>query len=452
MRFECRSSLNHAAATVFDWHSRPGAFERLSPPWETVRLLAPHPGVIEGSLARFAMRLGPIPFVWEARHSEIAPGRQFVDTMERGPFAAWRHRHVFESTGANTSTLSDEIEYQLPMAPFSGLAADHVRHQLARTFRYRHDVTVADLDLHGSHSRGPLTVAITGASGLVGRTLSAMLTTGGHVVVPLVRRAPKPGERQWTPGAVDPRPFAGVDAVVHLAGESIAEGRWSVARQAEIRKSRSVGTATLAASLVAADPRPMALVCASAVGFYGDRGDQVLGEDDRRGTGFLADVAADWEAATAPASQANIRTITARFGIILSPRGGALGRMLLPFQLGVGGRLGSGRQWMSWISIDDCAGALVHLLGSTVAGPVNVVAPDPVTNASFTTTLGAVVGRPTICSVPAPVLRLALGGIADEGLLASQRAVPTRLTTDGYRFRHATLESALRHVLGRNVR
>lgn len=449
MRFERRSVLPHSAERVFRWHGRPGAFARLVPPWEQVRLCGPHPGLVEGSEAQFELRIGPVPVTWVARHTEVVADRQFVDTMIRGPFASWRHLHRFEPLAGTESALVDTIDYALPFPPCSRIAAPAVRGQLARTFRYRHAVTAGDLALHNRLPTQPLTVAITGASGFIGRTLSAMLTTGGHSVIPLVRRRPGTSERQWNPaGPVDPATFQGVDVVVHLAGESIADGRWSPARQAEIRRSRAMGTAAIAAGMKAAAPGPRLLISASAVGFYGDRGETLLDESASAGTGFFPDVVAAWEAATDGLEAARIRVINTRFGIVLSPGGGALAKMLLPFRLGLGGRLGHGRQWMSWISIDDCAGALVHLIHSGIRGPVNLVAPEPVTNATFTSTLGNLLQRPAVAWVPAPALRLLVGGLADEGLLASTRVTPTKLVADGYQFRHPTLAAGLGHVLG----
>lgn len=450
MRFERRTALPHSADQVYRWHTAPGAFERLCPPWQRLRLVEPHPGVHEGSRAVFDLRVGPAWVRWVARHTDIIADRQFVDVMERGPFASWRHRHAFEPNGAAESTLIDEIEFSLPLAPLSNPALGQIDRDLARTFRYRHDTTAADLALHASFpTEPPLKVAITGASGLIGHTLAAMLRTGGHTVVPMVRREPGPGERRWDPKHADPAAFEGIDAVVHLAGENIAGGRWSAARQAEIRRSRAAGTTSVATAIKQASNGPRILISASAIGFYGDRGDALLDETAPGGSGFLADVVREWEGATAVLDGTGVRVVLTRFAPVLTPAGGALGKMLPPFRLGLGGPMGTGRQWMSWISIDDCAGALIHLLHSTAAGPVNLVAPEPVTNATFASTLGRVLRRPAVLPVPAPLLRVALGRLADEGLLASTRVSPALLTADGYRFRHPTLEGALRHLLGR---
>jgi hypothetical protein len=293
-------------------------------------------------------------------------------------------------------------------------------------------------------------IAITGSRGLLGSALVPALSKAGHDVVRLVRGAPAGGEVAWSTAAgVDPARLAGVDAVVHLAGESIAT-RWTAARKRRIRDSRVQGTRALAESLAAARPRPGTLVCASAIGYYGSRGDERLTEDSPAGRGFLADVCREWEAAAEPAARAGVRVVHLRFGVILSPAGGALARMLPPFRLGLGGVVGSGRQTMSWIAIDDAAGAVQHALAhEPMRGPANAVSPSPVTNAEFTRALGRVLRRPAIFPLPAFAARLLFGEMADELLLSSARVEPARLAAAGYAFRHPDLEGALRHLLGR---
>lgn len=273
-------------------------------------------------------------------------------------------------------------------------------------------------------------------------------------VTPLVRRTPGPGEIGWDPerGRLMPGDLEGVDGVVHLAGENIGT-RWSAARKARIRSSRVEGTRLLSQTLARMGRRPDVLVSASAVGIYGDRGEETLAENSLPGdasTDFLAAVGREWEAAADPARAAGIRVVHPRFGLVLSPAGGALKKMLLPFKLGLGGRLGSGDQWMSWISIDDAVGAISHVLDTgSFSGPVNLVAPEPVRNRDFTRVLGRVLSRPAPFAIPAAALRLVLGEMADATLLASVRVLPKRLLASGYRFEHPDLETALRHVLRR---
>jgi hypothetical protein len=238
--------------------------------------------------------------------------------------------------------------------------------------------------------------------------------------------------------------------VVHLAGENIASGRWTSRRKAEIRRSRVEGTRRLCESLARLARPPKVLVSASAIGFYGDRRDEILREDTPPGTDFLAGVCREWEAATEAASRAGVRVVQVRFGVILSPAGGALKQMLLPFKLGMGGRIGNGAQFMSWITLDDAVGATNHaLITGSLVGPVNAVAPAPVTNSEFTRTLARVLRRPALAPIPAFAARLAFGELADALLLSSARVIPTKLEGSGYRFRHPELESALKHLLGR---
>jgi uncharacterized protein (TIGR01777 family) len=299
-------------------------------------------------------------------------------------------------------------------------------------------------------------VAVTGASGLIGSALARFLSNDGHRVILLVRGAAGGGEDpsrvHWDPGTgvEDAAQLEGLDAVVHLAGENIASGRWSAARKAEIRRSRVDGTRRLAESLARLSNPPKVLVCASAIGFYGDRGDERLDEKSAAGSGFLPDLCREWEAASEPAAAAGLRVVHLRFGVVLTPAGGALKQMLPPFQFGVGGKVGNGSQFMSWISLDDAVGSILHTLRTdSLAGAVNSVAPAPVTNAEFTRVLARVLGRPAIFPVPGFAARLVFGELADALLLGSARVIPARLDESGYRFQHPELEGALRSLLGR---
>jgi uncharacterized protein (TIGR01777 family) len=297
-------------------------------------------------------------------------------------------------------------------------------------------------------------IAITGADGFIGRPLVARLAAAGHDVRRLVRRAPRgPDEIAWDPvaGTIDRAALAGVDAVVHLAGASIAAGRWTAARRALLRESRTGPTRLLAETLAGLSPRPRVLVSASATGLYGDRGEEWLDEASSPGTGFLAEVARAWEGAAAPAARAGIRVAHPRTGLVLAPHGGALAAMLPLFRLGLGGPLGSGQQWWSWIALEDAVGALVHALGhEDVRGPFNVVAPAPVRCAAFARALGAALRRPALLPAPAFALRLVLGADqADELLLAGQRLRPAVLERTGFAFAAPDLGPALAAMLPR---
>ena len=291
---------------------------------------------------------------------------------------------------------------------------------------------------------------VSGATGLVGTALGERAGRD-HEIVRLVRSAPAgAAEYRWDPlaGSVDPAALAGVEGIVHLAGETVA-GRWTESKKQRIRDSRVLGTRALAAAAAAADPRPRVMVCASAIGFYGDRGDERLTEESPPGEGFLAQVVQEWEAAAEPAHAAGIRVVHLRFGIVQSAKGGALRTQLPLFRLGLGGRVGGGRQYVSWVAIDDVVRAIEHALGSErLSGPANVTAPGPVTNAEYARTLGRVLNRPALLPAPAPAVRVALGEFAGE-VLDGQRVLPARLAADGFGFAHPELEGALRHVLGR---
>lgn len=294
-------------------------------------------------------------------------------------------------------------------------------------------------------------ILVSGSHGLVGKALISSLTSDGHQIIRLVRN--KPGgaaEIEWHPneGRIDAGGLEGLDAVVHLAGESIASGRWSDEKKRAIRDSRVKGTALLSDALARLSSPPSVLVSASAIGYYGDRGDEVLTETSAPGKDFLSSVCVEWEQATKPAVEKGIRTVHARFGIILDANEGALAKMLMPFRMGIGGRIGSGKQWMSWIAIEDVVNGLKSVMASNASGPVNFVAPNPVTNAEFTKTLGRVLSKPTLFPVPAFGARLAFGEMADALLLSSQRVKPGVLE----QFDWPTLEAALRHLLNADKR
>jgi uncharacterized protein (TIGR01777 family) len=297
-------------------------------------------------------------------------------------------------------------------------------------------------------------VLVAGSRGLIGSALVRFLVEGGHLVTRLVRGPARPGgtEIPWGPteGKLDPGMLEGHDAVVHLAGENLTAGRWTPKRKARIFNSRVRGTRLLAETLAGLAPPPKVMVCASAIGYYGDRGEEVLTEESSLGRGFLAELCREWEAASVPAAEKGVRVVRLRTGIVLSPAGGALKKMLLPFRLGLGGRLGSGQQYMSWIALDDVLAVILRALtDDSLAGPVNAVAPNAVTNREFTRTLGRVLMRPTIFPVPAFALRTIFGEMADETLLASNRVQPAKLLTHGFAFNYPELEGALRHVLGK---
>lgn len=293
-------------------------------------------------------------------------------------------------------------------------------------------------------------IIVSGSSGLVGSALVARLKQDGHEVIALVRRPPRQGEIEWDPaaGELDAKSLEGADAVVHLAGDNIAAGRWTQRKKQRIRDSRVDGTRLLSEALAQLDSPPKVLAVASATGFYGDRGEMQLDEESAAGSGFLADVCREWEAASEAAEQKGVRVLHLRFGAVLSKQGGALGKMLPAFKMGVAGHIGNGHQYMSWIDIDDLVGAISFLLGrDDISGNINLVSPHPVSNSEFTHTLGHVLHRPAFLPLPAIAARLAFGEMAEHVLLASAKVKPSRLLAVGYQFQYPDLEQSLNHQL-----
>jgi uncharacterized protein (TIGR01777 family) len=349
--------------------------------------------------------------------------------------------------------LEDKVEYRLPVGPLGQrVAGKQVSQRLERMFKYRHRLTEMDLEMHQPYLNRPrMDVLMSGASGLVGTALEAMLTTGGHRVRRLVRRSPRTADEfRWNSetGSIDPRAVEGADAVIHLAGESIASGRWNRERKARVLNSRVYGTRHLADAIRRAEHKPRALLSASAIGIYGAQSTGSRDEDSPLGDDYLATVCRRWEQEAEYLT--GTRVVRMRFGVILSPKGGALSKMLLPFQMGLGGRLGNGQQWMSWISLDDVLRAVHHaLMEESCQGALNFVAPNPVTNSEFTRVLGRVLRRPTVAHLPAPIVRGIFGEMGEALLLGGQQVEPRKLTESGFNFCFPHLETALRHQLGR---
>jgi hypothetical protein len=465
-----RSVVDADVRDAFAWHERAGAFERLTPPFAPARLARAEGGIRDGGIAEIKIPAGPITLTWLARHEGFDPPRRFVDVQQRGPFAYWRHEHVFDETPAGPGepprfAMDDRIRYRLPLGPLGALGAGIARAKLDAMFRYRHHTLARDLADHAAFASEPRrTVLITGASGTIGRALAGFLSTGGHAVRTLVRdRAAadaSEGRFFWSPtaGELDPAALVGVDAVVHLAGEPVFAWRWSASKKRRIAESRGLGTALVARSLARraseSDDRP-ALISASAVGYYGSqrRGDNAedsLDESSPRGMGFLADVCERWEASTRPAAEAGLRVAIARVGVVFTPAGGALKLMLPAHLAGAGGPIGSGRQRLPWISIDDAVRALhVMVMRDDMAGAFNLCAPSPPTQREVSRTVAHVLRRPAFVKTPAFAVRALMGELADEALLASMPTEPRRLLDAGFAFRDAALEPALRRLLGR---
>jgi uncharacterized protein (TIGR01777 family) len=412
-------------------------------------------GITDGSRVTLGIHIGPLCLRWVSEHCDFHEDHQFRDIQVSGPFALWDHTHRIEPDGPAACYLEDHIKYDLPLSSLAhGLAGPFLRRKLNRLFAYRHRITQFDIAAHTAYKKAhPMNILVSGSHGLVGSALVPFLTTGGHQVTRLSRSTTAAeSPLQWDPEAnrIPTPALDGFDAVVHLAGENIASGRWSLEKKAKIRDSRVKGTRLLCEALAQLANPPKVLVSASAIGFYGDCGDRVVTEGSRPGTDFLAQVCRDWETATEPARARGIRVVNLRIGMVLSPAGGALAKMLTPFRMGAGGILGAGRQYVSWIALDDVLGAIHHaLITESLRGPVNAVAPQPMTNRQFTKTLGLVLGRPTLFPLPAFVARTMFGEMADHLLLASTRVEPKQLQSTGYTFAYPKLEDALRHLLGK---
>jgi uncharacterized protein (TIGR01777 family) len=457
MRLTFRTELpDHSPERVFDWHERPGALERLTPPWGDVEVLHRSGGIEDGGLVSLRVKRGPTSFRWDLQHRDYEYGRRFRDEQVNGPLRSWVHTHTFEPREGGGTVAQDEIDVEPPLgAAGAALGPGFIKRELERLFRFRYRRLFSDLARHARfEGERRLKVAITGPSGLVGSSLKHFLTTGGHEVVSMVRDSRKLDADSifWNPaaGVLDPADLVGVDAVVHLAGTSIASGRWTEARKRAIKQSRVRGTELLSRTLAGMRDGPRVLISASAVGFYGDQGERTITEAAPSGRGFLAEVCRAWEGATRPAERAGLRVVNLRMGLVLAARGGAVGQMLLPFKLGAGGRLGSGKQYMSWIDLDDVTGLILHALyDGNLEGPVNATAEHPVTNAVFTSALGRVLGRPTVVPVPAIAVRAAFGELGQEALLWGQRAVPQKAIDAGFEFFHQGVEDSLRFQLGR---
>jgi uncharacterized protein len=460
---------------LFAWHIREGAFERLNPPWQQFKVIERKGNIQSNGTVKIRMKIAcPIHTTWLIKHSDYIEGKQFKDSQIKGLFSSWTHTHLFNSLELSSCILDDHIEYSLPGGTLSEIIASPlINKKLNQMFDYRHRLTREDLHTHAAVNkiRGndrPMTIGITGSSGFLGSSLIPFLTTGGHRVIRFMRHRPTDDDKldlknvkliQWNPYS---SPYVDVsslndnnhqiDAVVNLAGENIF-GRWTKKKRKRIFDSRVNTTRSLCKLLSSLDKPPKVLVSASATGYYGDRGDEMLTEESQSSIGFLSDVCRNWEEATQIANESGIRVVNLRTGIVLSSSGGMLSKILPLFKVGLGGRIGKGNQYMSWIGLDDLLGLVLHTIADeSISGPVNAVSPNPITNADFTTTLGKVLSRPTIFSIPESIIKLALGEeLSHAAILSSTRVIPERLIKTRYQFRFPYLESVLQHTLGKSV-
>jgi len=489
--FDARVYLHHSPERVFRWHERDGAFERLNPPWLDVRCVERTGGIRDGSRVVLLVKKGPISIPWVLGHKDYVRDHQFVDFQIAGPFDYWQQRHevVLDSNAGSGSSsdlsisndcrnhclLVDHAEFRLPMGIAGSIfGGGLIKADLTRLFRYRHALMRRDLALQERYGKRPLKILVSGGSGLIGAQLIPFLTTQGHTVVQLVR---EPGSNDLSSGASllntagessgalqkivwDPIGKAisvelpnDLDGAVHLGGHNVASGMWTPGVKRAIEDSRVQSTSYLVELFKGMKKPPPVFVCASAMDFYGDRGSEPVTEDSAGGVGFLADVCSRWEAAANEAAAINggpgIRVVNLRISGVLSPKGGVLGKLLPVFQACGGGPIGDGKQYFSWISMDDMIGCIYHaLVEESVRGPLNAVAPDCVTNADFGRTLGRVLRRPAVFPLPQTAVQVVFGEMGDALLLASRRLLPQKLKQTGYQFLDPELGEALKYMLG----
>ena len=480
--FSLSSEFNCTVETLFAYHEQAGAIDRLIPPWEPAKVASSNDSLQVGSIVEVDNWLGPLKQRWIAEHTALIRNELFVDQLNQSPFAKWIHSHRFKAISANRSSLSDEVDFELPLAPLSRIALPWAKDKLHAMFQFRHQITADDIAFGQSllpdlYRSTPKRIGISGASGLIGRRTVALARALGIDVVRLERTnksAPARWPRgvqsvsltDWTKGTHNKSAVENLDAWIHLGGVGIADRRWNSETKQAIRQSRTQSTSQMVSLLHQLEAPPKCFVCASGVGAFGNRNDEILSEHSsiepaHTGDDFLADVAREWEETAkryadplthrSEKSQESepLRVAIARFGMVLHPRDGALSKLLLPFKLGLGGPVGSGKQYWPWVHIDDAASILLHLaIKPNCQGIYHVTAPDVLTNKEFSKTLGRVLHRPAILPAPSAAMRLLLGEMADSLLLSSVRATSDRLIESGYRFRFPKLDSALRNLLG----
>ncbi len=454
--FETTTRIDADPKEVYDWHLRPGAFARLSPPWERARVIEDVPFDKDARMSVIRMQKGPFSFMWHSLLWEFMDGQSFTDEQLEGPFSKWRHHHQFLPDGEGGTIIKDSVEYKPPLESIGRpLLGWYFRSTLERLFRHRARRLENDFALHrGVKDQGPKRVIVSGASGVVGAQLTAFLQTGGHEVTRLVRRSAEPcsGEIEWDParGRLEAEDLEGADTVIHLSGENLTNSRWSESKKEAIYNSRVDSTRLIAEKMASLKDPPGTLITASAVGYYGPcASDVTCGEDREAGDDFLARVCRDWENAAGPAEEAGVKVIKLRLGVALSSSGGALAQMVPLFRLGMGAAAGHGRQVISWVSLDDVIGAIHHALFSeSLSGPVNVVSPNPVTNEEFSRTLARVMKKPLFLRVPPAAIRAVYGEMGQTLLLAGAKVTPRALLDSGYTFIHPHLEQGIRDELG----
>lgn len=448
------SKINAPVETVFSWHAGKGAISRLTPPWAPLKMISRKgDGIQKGVKVTFRLNLFKIPMAWEAEHIDYQENKVFKDRQTKGPFSKWEHTHSFTGDGKENSIMEDKVEFKLPFGllsrPFYGFA----KKEFKRMFDYRHRVLKYDLEHHVDKTKKKK-ILISGASGTIGSALVPFLRTCGHEVIRLVRKKENllDDEIFWDPynGVLDLEKAGPFDAVINLNGIDISRGRWTKSQKKKIIDSRIIPTRLLVKKMADLDSKPDVFISSSAIGFYGEGKNKILSETADMGDSFISKVCKQWEDASMDAQKVGIRTIQLRIGVVLTPAGGALKRMELPFKTGCGVKLSHGRQYMSWISMDDAVSGILHILNDhKIQGPVNLTAPNPVTNKKFSKILASVFSKKVFFVIPKFVVLALWGKLGKETLLTSARVRPGKLLDSGFSFQHETLLSALKDMLGR---
>ena len=468
--FESTLEVSVPVEKLFSWHENPGAFERLTPSFDPVKV-SKRMGGVDGGTVYIDMKAGPIPLTWVAQHHSYKKNVQFLEDQTSGPFVGplpfwngtWHHQHLFKKVDSKNSIVTDRLNYDFPMDPFGSIFGSwYTKKRLKQMFAYRRNITENDLYEQSKYKGKSLDIAVTGGSGLVGAELMPYLTTAGHKVENIVRGRPKKGELGWNLQKGTISNLEGKDAVVHLAGEPINKPiagvvpiPWTKWKRKEILESRVKGTRILAEHLASLNNPPKVLVCASAIGYYGDNGGALLSEDGGNGNDYFSRVVKEWEAAAKPAIDAGIRVVFLRLAPVMSPQGGALQVLSLPAMLGSSPPVAGGRQWWSWIAIDDVIGSIYHsIITESLSGAVNVASPNPVRQKEWAATLAKVFwGRlgklTTLIPVPGFILKTFLGEFGDVLALSSIKVDSSKLIESGYKFRFEDLENCFRHLLGK---
>jgi uncharacterized protein len=462
------TELDFSSQEVFDYHAASGALKRLIPPWEKISIRRSDESLVPGSEVLLGMKIGPFQQSWLAKHERFEPPRLFSDRQVHGPFASWCHVHHFDELGPERCRITDRIEYKLPFGAVGKLGKGFVESKLRAVFAYRHRITRDDLNFHRAlvecdpSNAYPKKFAITGSHGMIGSEIVRLLRVLGHSVIRVERVSSQPSHRSsqarekdvvstpWEPGVgfKNPSDLEGLDAFIHLAGKGVTDQRWTSEVKRALWSSRVDSTLVLAKQLSQLSEPPKSFVSASGAGIYGSCGDKLLDESAPIGKDFLGKLAASWEEASSELEKSRSRVAYARMGIVMSPRGGALAKLLPLFRFGLGGRIGSGTQFWNWIDLEDAAAGFVWLaLNPTCSGPYNF-ATESLRNRDFTGQIATCLRRPAWFPAPEWGLRLAMGEMADVMLLASSNVSNSKLLASQFRFRHASLAASLSNSLG----